>query len=811
MGARPGSYQASLNAGELSPELVGNTGVKQYYSGAKKMLNVEPVPQGGFNLLPRTRLRSPVRRALSQVHLSGPVSGTLSAAGTIATISFASANIAAIDLEGLVASLALPSRLLVVEVFSGGSWVAIGGALAPGTASVARRLARAPGNPVSATQLRLRLTGAPAGATTISLSGIRIWSEAASGVQIHRALEFTVSRNESYLALFTPLHVDFFRDGAFVGACGHAYDAALLPDMTAKQRDETMIIWHRDIAPQRLVRRSVDWEWSLSAAPFTRIPLVDYGATYANVQNERWQVWIRWASGISMPGQDLVITIDGEDTPVFEHDPGGNWTATAAAMKAAIEQAAAVDTGIIVTVVTSPAPPANSQSLIIEFAGGRNPGQKFNVGGRAVASSDIAVTTSRLIKGKKGGEDVMSVARGWPATGNFWQDRLILAGFKAKGGAWAASRPGEYFDLNTELTTAAGGLLFNLDTDGAERIVHIARAAHLVIFTDRAEYFISDRALSAIAAPNVVRSSSIGASSRVPVVEQEGALLYVSREGGIVYAAVYSNETQTYMSEPQSLLSSHLIAGIKTAALQVSNSATDAQRYYLVRDDGLMIVGLLIRNQEITAFVRWATDGLVRDCVVDAKNTVYLTVERQVAGAPQLFLEELQDDLVFDAVVDVVNAPPSAIVGGLWAHEGATVWAIADGFTEGPFVVAGGTIELQQPAANIRVGRWTPPDVEGLPPVREVAPRIVLKRPARIHTLQMDLIETQSLAVGANGKPARDVGLAKAGDNSALGGGYSGEVVVAGLPGFMTDPTWRITQVRPGKLQVRNITAQARV
>lgn len=58
-----GPLKSSLNAGELSPELYGKVGLKQYYSGARRLINLEPVPQAGCRLAPGTAY---VAEALSE-------------------------------------------------------------------------------------------------------------------------------------------------------------------------------------------------------------------------------------------------------------------------------------------------------------------------------------------------------------------------------------------------------------------------------------------------------------------------------------------------------------------------------------------------------------------------------------------------------------------------------------------------------------------------------------------------------------------------------------------------------------------------
>lgn len=60
-----GQLKSSANAGQLAHSLFGKVNLKQYYSGAKRMLGVEPVPQSGFTLLPGSRFVSTAAAAPS--------------------------------------------------------------------------------------------------------------------------------------------------------------------------------------------------------------------------------------------------------------------------------------------------------------------------------------------------------------------------------------------------------------------------------------------------------------------------------------------------------------------------------------------------------------------------------------------------------------------------------------------------------------------------------------------------------------------------------------------------------------------------
>lgn len=89
--------------------------------------------------------------------------------------------------------------------------------------------------------------------------------------------------------------------------------------------------------------------------------------------------------------------------------------------------------------------------------------------------------------------------------------------------------------------------------------------------------------------------------------------------------------------------------------------------------------------------------------------------------------------------------------------EGAVVRAKVDGYYQGPFTVSSGSIGLAFGAltnGTAIVGRWTLLVVTTMPVPRDVAPEFVSRRPCRVHTLRINVVESENLAVTANGSPA---------------------------------------------------------
>lgn len=821
MVARPGKYQASFNAGELAPELHGNTGLKQYYAGLARALNVEPIPQGGGRLSPRTRHLGRIRRSLAAVT---PVSSTFDlatsgAAKVIATITFADVQHINVVRLGNISTLPALPAIIQIEWFDGAAWSAFGTPLKSSTNITTRTAALPPGAAVAATAIRARVITAPPAVTAYGLDALIAYVEGPTPPTVTRVKPFTFSRDQSYTAVLTQAHIDFYRDGVWVGSAISNIGEALIGQLKVVQRFDTMLLFTTETQQLSVLRDGADDQWATSFVALDNMPLVDLGGTYTNAVVDVWEVHLRFPTVDTSRNQfganlQVVINVNGEQSVGVGTGPltGGSvdWAAFAIAVKAAVEGIASVAPGLTIVNDTSNVEDG-LMTMAIEFFGDGNIGQPFALAALVVNSSEASATAAHTQIGKPGGESLMNDTNGWPATALFYQERLIYAGMKAKRGALLASVSGEYFDVNTGITAADGAFLVNLDTDGAERIINLVRSKYLVIMTSDAEYFVSDRALTRTAPPNIVNSSRIGSADNIPVVESEGSIIFMSRENTLLYAATYDDISQSFVPTPISLLASHIAQNATDMAIQRSASASDAARLWIPRGDGTMTLGILIRNQDVTAFTRWETDGFVAAACVDGKNVPHALVYRSTSGAVDCYLERMELGLIFDATVSQTFGAPTQVITGLAMHEGKEVWAQADGYVVGPFTVTSGQITIDDPATVVDVGRWTPPSAVTLPLPSEVAERVVLRRPKRVHTVRTDLINTTSLAIGANGQPAKDRPLYFAGQpTDAPPPPFTGMDVCSGLVGFSDTGQVEITQLKPGWLQWRGITIEAR-
>ena len=231
----------------------------------------------------------------------------------------------------------------------------------------------------------------------------------------------------------------------------------------------------------------------------------------------------------------------------------------------------------------------------------------------------------------------------------------------------------------------------------------------------------------------------------------------------------------------------------------------------VVDEQGRMRAGFLLREQDVTGFGRFTSGaGLFRAVSVNARNEMSVITERN--GSRRF--ERFEKGLLLDAARTFSFGSPQLEITGLEHLEGLDAWVLGDGDVYGPFTVNGAKVTLDVAVQSGEVGLFSPPVAETLPPPRDIAAHTVLRRKARIHSVWISVVDSTSLAVSVNGRPAVDVPLRDYDEDlekPELEDGFTGPVELRGLTGFADEPTVTITQLRPGRLSVRSITAEAKL
>ncbi|MEO1110098.1 MAG: hypothetical protein AAFX90_19465 [Pseudomonadota bacterium] len=702
MVSQPGTLKSSCNAGEFGDDLEGKITLKQWYSAAKNMKNVEPIPQSGFQLMPGTAL---------------------------------------------------------------------------------------------------------------------VGTAAASKVK-HGTLRVTPKL--SYTLIFSVGRVEIFRnDRVKVATITMAeVTADNLAELKFYGEANTFGVFHQDIQTVRLFRNpDDDTQWTKDLWPYDKLPEVDLGGDYEK-DDDIWEIGVRWSDSVSTIV--LEVDIDGEfaNGAVISNLSSG-WAQLVSDLQTELRSLPSMTDDV--TVTDQGTQGADRYRLLRVTFGGTLSGAEYSVNARVVNTADASSLSYHRQIGKTYGEELVSETQGWFAGMDLFQDRACYFAPKARAAAVAMSRVGEYFDLNIEAAGDSAARLEALRTTTSEEIKWVYEGQYLLGFTDQGEWFVPNRQIKADEPVVWTRTSTHGIHPQIPPFEMEGRVFFMSSGrqdpdepdnfdvGQALYSMSYDDVATRFDAVPESLLASHLVKDVEGGALQKKVRKQDAARNWYRDKFGRLILAVVIKNQEIVAFCEWiaALAGKVTGLSVDGQNQVWLTVDR--AGVVTHEIMEEQDLNLFQGAVSGSTDMAGDFTGlDLW--EGQEVWARAGGYVLGPFTVSSGTISLGEYYADVKAGLWQPPLYEGLPLFKVLPNDEIIHRPGRIHSIVANVLNTESIAIGANGSTPRNYSLTDAGDDmSAPIPPKKRQIRATAIPGFVTGPTPVITQTRPGLLRVRDYTPEAKL
>lgn len=630
-----------------------------------------------------------------------------------------------------------------------------------------------------------------------------------------------VNASLSYTLIFTAGSVDIWRNDRVKVATVAlaAITADMLPELRFFGEANTFGIFHPLLWDGiRLLRNTGDDSlWTVGVWSYENVPSVDLGGTYVRT-DDVWTIYIRWGSVDTIP---LVVnvTVDGTatravqlknaaGTPTKPHDAvADEFYIFADDIAAAISDLGGFSSGV--SAIKESYSQSQRQAVIVVTFGGALRGSEYDFSMSIVNTSDASALATHTQVGETDGEPLISASRKGFAGMAMFQDRAIYYAPDARGAAMALSQPGEYFNLNIKSQAANAPRLEALRSETSEVIYHIIDAAYLVAFTDQAEYFASNRTIKLNEPMNWLRSSSIGSKRSCPPVLLEGSVYFVSADGGRLYSNNYDAVGETFQPKPVNDLSGaevgDLVRDIRSMVVQRKRGAMACDRLWILREDGRLVCGLVNVAQDIDfAACEWvvAGGGAVKAIAVDGQENVWLTVDRSGVVTEEM-LEEEGEQLFQKALSVITDLAGQA--SGLAVLNGRTVWAEIDNDVFGPFTVSAGAIETGQAGKSARIGLWQAPVYESMPFVRVLQNDDVVRRPGKVVAVRLYVKDTASLAVGANGRAVKDVSLARMSDDlDAAKVNFTGHVPVAGLIGACMDPTVTISQVRPGRIRVRD-------
>lgn len=713
--------------------------------------------------------------------------------------------ISMVDLIDVLVAGGLVDAAMQVETSdaTGGPWTLFGAPFGVGVEVRTRRIGLAPRQFRSAKFWRIIVTSSATAALNgrgLSIASVDFLFES-NVASPARGIGFNFSDEQRYMLALSDRNIDVYRDGVRTASIAIPHTGDQLARINRTQSLDTLILFHPFVAPWRIFRQGDNDEWDSRAVAFDNVPLFEFnGATYANGANEKQA--LRFANFAN--GDRFNLSFGGEVTPDITFT---TLAGTAPQIATALKALSNVADNNVVAVATA-------DGIEIEFSA-QNGQLEQPIIAPVARSGTGSVTAQRLTRGKPGGEPLMSVARGWPACGTFYQDRLFLGGFNSRPQTLIGSTTGAYFDFASDALTPDSGVNYTIATDQAVTIRQLFAGRHFMIFTRSAEYVIFDRVIAPTEAVGITQTTRRGIQHWIAPVEHDGAVMFVQAGGQALRQAVFSDTEQTYGADNVSVLAGNLIFSPVDMCLRRAATRAEADLVLVVQADGSATALTLLRDQEITAFAKWETDGKYLNCAAEDGGAAYVIVERR-NGAGQSFacLERVDPDSLTDGgkrAEGVVSA-----IGGLDHLEGRALSVIVDGAYLGERLVVGGVVTLPRPSATrAEVGLNFTPYAETMPVKAQDGRGTTLGRKKRVTRVTVSVRNTANLRVGANGQKTRPVALRR-GQSQLLDVNpgqvpFSGDVTVTGLMGWSEQGTVVLTQDGPLPFEVRALALEVEI
>lgn len=311
---------------------------------------------------------------------------------------------------------------------------------------------------------------------------------------------------------------------------------------------------------------------------------------------------------------------------------------------------------------------------------------------------------------------------GWPSTGDFFEDRLWLAGPEEYPDQFAGSVTGAYETFSQTDTFGEvlddSAVVGRLNSRRLSRIRWLSSDARgLVMGTGSEEYTLAAPNSEALTARNIkARPATRRGSASVEPVRVDNQVLYVQRSGRTIREFAYVFENDGYKSPSMSQLASHLGA---VPFVEMDYAAEPHSIVWVRRNDG-SLVGLTYNREENV--IGWHRHDLAGGAVEalavlpqkdQLQDALWVVVRRTVNGQTRRYIERLTRFWDFDTVLEEAHfvdcgirytGAAISVVYGLQHLEGEEVYGLANNLPVGPLTVVNGSVTLPFAATNIVLG-----------------------------------------------------------------------------------------------------------
>lgn len=509
-------------------------------------------------------------------------------------------------------------------------------------------------------------------------SGLKLLTEVPIG---SRLFSFEFSNTQNYVMVFTTTNFTVYLPDSGAPLATIAWTTVLtttqLQDMDIIQSADTVIITHEDFNPIQIQRQGSDISWAISNIVFENIPKFDYDKT-------KVPDYFNYGSSLTF---DIVV-----DEILYNND-GNNVNGLNEFLYKCKVARPSIDIstedfnnltnweslGVRPNVwgITNPTKDYDdtaTQDLIINTIVYKISDTHYYRSKLARLAIDLTIedftnTTNWEDLGAKS-----TTNYGWIRTCTFHQGRLWFGGSKSKPTSVWGSVVNDFFNFDTgKDNVLADSAMFDvLDTDQFNAITNIISARNLQVLTSGGE-FVNMEDILTPSTSSWVRYTGYGAK-RVKPATLDGSTYFMDRFGKTVRGLIYNFNDGGYTSPPVSILSEHLINSVVDLDIVRGSSISVANLLYLVNGDGTVAVFNTMRDENISGWTKWSTNGLFKKVTVTV-DTVTFIIERD----GKEYLEILDRSVLLDHAIKDVSSNRVEVDDVLFNNE---IRVVADEITQ---------------------------------------------------------------------------------------------------------------------------------
>ena len=373
-----------------------------------------------------------------------------------------------------------------------------------------------------------------------------------------------------------------------------------------------------------------------------------------------------------------------------------------------------------------------------------------------------------------------SAARGWPAAGTFHKGRLWLGGTTARPQNLWASEAGNFEGMSptepdgTVLDTNA--IAIALDDDQVNTVRWLVSGPRgLAVGVASGEFLVGPLNRNGALSPaNITadRQGDRGSDADIAPQRVSGVVLWPQRGRRRLRQLEYDFGVDRFTTADLTALADH-IAG--PGFVETAYADTPDGVFYGLRSDGVIACLTFDLEQKLRAWTLWrigGTDAVVESiaAVPDPDGTgtdLYCAVARSIGGATARSIEVIRSPVDFARAdqadgffVDCGLTYDGAAINtvtGLGHLNGETVRVVADGSRRDDQVVAGGSVAITGPAAQVvHVGLPYRLRIVDLPPEYPTQQGASAGQKKRVVRVTLRLLDAAGGEVGSPGLASRE-------------------------------------------------------